>query len=126
MLCKWHCSTVKPAVNHFRNSLHCAATFRTRHCNLVNIRSVKFNCLCLFITGLFKKFLTTANRLHTSTVTLPDIQRCTPVTITADTPILNIFQPVAKTSLTDTFRYPVNCIIISNQIIFYSSHFDKP
>ena len=59
-------------------------------------------------------------------LTLPDIQRSTPVTITADSPVLNVFQPVAKTSFSDTFRNPVDGIVITDQVIFYRCHLDEP
>src|SRR5699024_8341349 len=61
-----------------------------------------------------------------STFTFPDIQRSSPVTVPADTPVLNVFQPVAETAFTDAFRNPVDRIIISDQVILYFCHADKP
>ena len=50
-----------------------------------------------------------------SAFTLPDVQWSSPVTVTADTPVLNVFKPVAETSFTDALRDPVDCIVISDQ-----------
>ena len=61
-----------------------------------------------------------------SALTLPNIQRSSPVTVTADTPVLNILQPVAKTSFTDAFRNPVDGVVIADQVIFDSCHLDEP
>ena len=61
-----------------------------------------------------------------STLTLPDIQWCSPVTVTADSPVLNVLDPVTETSFTDTFRNPVNCVIISDQIFANCCHLDEP
>ena len=61
-----------------------------------------------------------------SAFTFPDIQRSTPVTVTADAPVLYIFKPVSETSLTDTFRNPVDRVIISDQLILHICHLDEP
>ena len=61
-----------------------------------------------------------------SAFTLPNIQRCTPVTVTADSPVLNILKPVSETSFSNTFRNPVDRVVICDQVIFYSRHFDEP
>ena len=59
-------------------------------------------------------------------LTLPDIERSSPVTVTADAPILDILQPVAETSFTDALRNPVDCIIIADQILLHRRHLDEP
>ena len=61
-----------------------------------------------------------------SALALPDIQRCSPVTVSGNTPVLNVLQPVAETSLTDVFRNPIDGIIVADQIILYCCHFDEP
>ena len=61
-----------------------------------------------------------------SAFTLPDVQWCSPVTVTADTPVLNVFKPVAETSFTDALRDPVDCIVISDQVILNCCHLDEP
>ena len=55
-----------------------------------------------------------------------DIQWSSPVTVTADTPVLDIFKPVTKTSFTDAFRNPVDSIVICDQVIFNFCHLDEP
>ena len=59
-------------------------------------------------------------------LTLPDIQRSSPVTVSGNTPILYILQPITETAFSDTFRNPVNGVVIANQILFHSCHLDKP
>ena len=61
-----------------------------------------------------------------STFTFPDIERCTPVTVSADAPVLYIFQPVSKAALSDALRDPVDRIIIMDQVVFHLCHTDKP
>ena len=61
-----------------------------------------------------------------STFTLPDIQRSPPVTVTTDSPVLNIFQPITEASFSDTLRNPVDRIVVANQIVFDRSHLDEP
>ena len=57
---------------------------------------------------------------------LPDVQWCSPVTVTADSPVLDILKPVTETSLTNAFRNPVDGVIIADQILFNSCHLNKP
>ena len=61
-----------------------------------------------------------------SAFTLPDIQRSSPVTVTRDCPVLDVLQPVTKTSLTDGFRNPVNGIIVADEVISYRGLTDIP
>ena len=126
MLCKRHGAGVKPAVNHFRHTFHRLAAFRTGHCDFIDIRTMQFNIGRLRITAHFHQFLTASDSMLMATFTFPDIQRRTPVTVTADAPVLNIFQPVAETAFTDTFRNPVDRIVIADQIILHLCHFDEP
>ena len=73
MLCKRHCTGVKPAVQNFRNSLHNAATLRTLQSDLIDIRSMKFYGKSLIIAGQFFKLCTAAYTLSVTTFTFPDI-----------------------------------------------------
>ena len=57
---------------------------------------------------------------------LPNIQRSSPITVTADAPILYVLQPLAKTAPADGIWNPVNGIIVGNQLLLYSSHLDEP
>ena len=61
-----------------------------------------------------------------TTFTFPDVQRSSPVTVTGNTPVLNVLQPVAETSFSDTFRDPVDGVVVADQIIFDCCHLDEP
>ena len=61
-----------------------------------------------------------------TTFTFPDVQWCAPVSVTGDAPVLNIFQPVAKTAFTDGLWNPVDCIVVADKVFFNVCHFDKP
>ena len=61
-----------------------------------------------------------------STLALPDIQWCSPITVTAKSPVLNVCQPIAKTTLTDALRNPVDGVVVADQIILYCCHLDEP
>ena len=61
-----------------------------------------------------------------SALTLPDIQRSTPVTVPADTPVLYILKPVSETALADILRDPVDRIVIRDQVLLHIGHLDKP
>ena len=127
VLCEGHCTWIKPAVDNLRYPLHCLAALRTLALDLIDIRPVKLNCLCLGISGEFLKLLAGADSFLMSAVcTLPDIERCTPVTVSGNTPILNIFKPVAETAFTYACGDPVNSLIVCNQVIPYCCHLDKP
>ena len=126
MLCKRHSSGIKPAIQYFRYTVHILATLRTLDRHRINIWSVKFYLCCLWITGLFCQLSTASDALSVSARTLPDVKWSTPVTVTGNCPVLNVFQPVSETSGTDGFRNPVNSVVIADQIILYCSLFDVP
>ena len=48
----------------------------------------------------------------------PNVEGSTPITVTADTPILNMLKPFTKTALADRLRNPVYSIIIFNELYF--------
>ncbi len=56
----------------------------------------------------------------------PHIQRCAPVTVPADTPVLDIFQPVSETALADALRDPVDRMVVADQVLFHRCHLDEP
>ena len=64
--------------------------------------------------------------MHVSALALPDIQRCTPVAVTADAPVLNILDPVSETAFSDTLRNPVDRVIVRDQVVPYRCHLDEP
>ena len=59
-------------------------------------------------------------------ITLPDIKRCSPVSVTGDTPVLNVLKPVAKSSLTDLLRNPVDLFIVADKVILNLCNLDEP
>ena len=126
MLCKGHCAGVKPAVDYFGNTVHGAAALRALHCDLVDIRTMQLYSQRLFVAGFFKQLLTAADGFHMSAGALPYVQRSSPVTVSGNTPVLYVFQPVAETSFTDGFRNPVYSIVICNQFIADCRHADEP
>ena len=64
--------------------------------------------------------------MSVSALTLPYIKGSAPVSVSGNTPVLNIFQPVAETSRTYIFRYPVDGVVISDKPVSYVGHFDEP
>ena len=61
-----------------------------------------------------------------SALALPDIKRGAPVTVSGNPPVLDILQPVPEAALADGIRNPVNGIVVADQVILHSSHFDEP
>ena len=126
MLCKRHRTGVKPAVDYFRNSVHFLTALRTRNNYFINIRTMKLDFCILRIAGKSCKLFPGADRNLLAALTLPDIKRSSPVTVSGNRPVLKIFQPVAESSFSDGFGNPVDCIIIGNHVILNGCHFDIP
>src|SRR5699024_3037689 len=93
------------------------AAVRTFDSNCIDIRTVKLYRQRIGIAALFCQFGAAADGLLMAALTLPDIQGSTPVTVPGDGPVLDILQPVAKTSLADGFRDPVHRVIIADQVV---------
>ena len=125
VLGKWHRTRVEPAVDNLWNTMHFLTADRTLDRHFINIWAVQLDIIRAVVRH-FLQFRNAADGMLMSTLTLPDIQRSSPVTVTADTPVLNIFQPVAETALTDTFRDPVDSIIIRDQIVLNIRHLNEP
>ena len=128
MLCKRHCTGIKPAVNYFRYTMHGT-------CRISDISWSDASMYGRCSSMVFRHFhplsfqITpddAANRFHMSALAFPDIQRCSPVSVTADAPVLYILQPVAETAFSNAFRDPVDGIIVADQVILYCSHLDEP
>ena len=91
ILCKRHCSGIKPAVNNFRHTFHLLAAIRAGKCHTIDIWAVKFQFFCGCISGTLCQFFPASDTFLVSTAfTLPDIERSSPITVTGDRPILNI------------------------------------
>ena len=126
VLCEWHCSGIEPAVDNLWYTVHFFATVRAFKGNCINIRTMKFYLCILRISASLCKFCTASDALLMSTFTLPYRKWCSPVTVTGDTPVLDILKPVTETSFSDGIRDPVYSIVVADQVIFDCSHFDKP
>ena len=126
MLCKRHCSGIKPAVNYLRYTVHGLAAVRALHGDIINIWAVKLDGLRTLVTTLLVEILTASYGFHMAALALPDIQWCSPVTVSGNTPVLNVLKPVTETSLTDALRNPVDGVVVADQIIFYCCHLDEP
>ena len=126
MLCKWHCSGIEPAVDYFRYTMHFFSTIRTFECNCIDIRTMKFYFGIIWITASLREFCAASDTLLMTTLTLPYRKWCSPVTVTGNTPVLDILKPVTKTSFSDGLRNPVYGVIVADQVIFDCSHLDEP
>ncbi len=127
MLRERHGPGIKPAVDHLRYTPHGLTAVRTGDGDLVDIRSMQFHRLCRRIAGKLQQFLTGSHGLHVAAaLALPYVKRRAPVTVPGDTPVLDIFQPVAETPLADGLRNPVDRLVIAHQIVPHRRHLDKP
>ena len=125
VLCKRHCPAVKPAVDDFRHTVHFLSTMRTLDRHRVDEWTMQFDVIRTVVWHGFQLF-DTSDRMHMSAFTLPYVEWCSPVTVTADSPVLHILKPVSETSFSDAFRNPVDRIVISDQILFDFCHLDEP
>ena len=57
---------------------------------------------------------------------LPYIKRRTPITVSGNSPVLYILQPVAETALAYAFGNPVNGVVIAYKVFLYIGHLYKP
>ena len=126
VLCKWHCSGVEPAVDNFRYTVHGLSTIRAGEGHGIDIWTMEFYFCCLWITSTLCQFCTASDTFLVSALTFPDVEWCSPITVTGDRPVLNVFQPVAETSAADGFRDPVYGVIVADQIILYGCFLDIP
>ena len=127
MLCEGHCAGIEPAVDNLGHPLHLAAALGALDGDLVDIRSVKLDGRRRFVSAHLGKLFSAADRVHvTAGRALPDVERSSPVTVTRDAPVLNIFQPVAEASLTDALGDPVDGVVVADQIVLHRCHLDEP
>ena len=90
MLCERHCTGVEPTVDNFRYTNHLLATFRTVKKNFINIRTMEFYGLCLFVATHVVEVFTAAYAVLVTAFTFPDVKRSTPVTVSGNCPVLNV------------------------------------
>ena len=112
MLCEGHGTGIEPAVDNLRNTVHLLAALRAGDGHSIDERAVKLRC---HHPGSFHDIRVlqlmdtmASDGVLVAALALPDIQRSTPVTVTADAPVLNVLQPVAETAFTDALRNPVD------------------
>ena len=126
VLCKWHRARIKPTVDNFGHAVHLAAAVRAGKLNAVDERLVKLDIVRAICRHCLQFFLGTDRVLLAAVVADPYRKRCAPVTVTGQSPVLNILEPVAKTSFADALRDPVDLLIILYQFILDLSHADEP
>ena len=125
MLCEGHRTGIEPAVDHLWNTVHLFAAFRAFDGNGINIRAVKLNIIRAVIGHGFQ-LGDASDGMLMAALTLPDVQRSSPVTVTADAPVLYVLQPVAETAFTDALRNPVYGVVVADQVVLHSGHLDEP
>ena len=125
-LCEWHRTGVEPAVHDFRNSLHRLAAYRAGHGHVVHIWSVEFDAFINVLVSFCNEICSAADALQMSALASPDRDRSTPVSVSGDGPVLDLFQPVSEALLSDEFRIPVDGIVVRDQPIAKLRHGDVP
>ena len=106
--------------------MHRFSTFRALDGDIIDVWTMQFYGLRALVTAHLIQFFSASYRMLASTFTLPDVQRSSPVTVSGNTPVLNVFQPVAETSFTNALRNPVDGVVVADQIVFYRCHLDEP
>ncbi len=61
-----------------------------------------------------------------SVIALPDIERCSPVSVTGDSPVLDVLKPVTESALADRLRNPVDLLVVADKVILNLGDLDKP
>ena len=126
MLCKRHRSGVEPAVDYLRYAVHRLAALRTLHRHRIDVRAMQLDIIRT-VVGFLLEFGDAADRFTMAAlIALPDIERCAPVTVSADTPVLYILEPVAETAFAHALRDPVNRVVVADQVVLDSGHLDEP
>ena len=125
MLCEGHGTGIEPAVDHLRNTVHLFAAFRAFDGNGIDVRTVQLNIIRAVVGHGFQ-LCDASDGMLMAALTLPDVQRSSPVTVTADAPVLYVLQPVAKTAFSDALRNPVDGVVVADQVVLHSGHLDEP
>ena len=125
VLCERHGTGIEPAVDNFRYTVHLLAAARAGDGNGIDVGAMQLDIVRAVLRHALQLF-NASDRMLMAALALPDIQRSTPVTVTADTPILYVLQPVTETALADALRNPVDCVVVADQVVLHSSHLDEP
>ena len=125
MLCKRHGAGIEPAVNDLRHASHLAAAFRATNGHRVNKGAVQFD-IRRTVVGHGAQLFNAADSVLTTAGAFPDVQRRAPITVAADAPILHVLQPITEAAFADAFGYPVDGVVVADQVLAYGGHFNKP
>ncbi|SCH04461.1 Uncharacterised protein [uncultured Ruminococcus sp.] len=125
MLSERHGAGIEPAVNDLRHTLHLLAAHRAGDGHCIHIRAVQLNIIRTVGRHLLE-LRDAADRMAMPARALPDIERRTPIAVTADGPILHILKPIAKTALANALRHPMNRVVVADQVILDRCHFNIP
>ena len=124
-LCEGHRAGVEPTVDNLAYTLHLTATLITLDSNGVDEGTVKLNVVGTVVAHRLK-LLDRADRMLVTALTLPDVKRSTPISVTGETPVLNVGKPITETTLTDILGNPVYGVIILNKVVTHLGHLDEP
>ncbi|MBA7698068.1 hypothetical protein ES703_106742 [subsurface metagenome] len=123
-----HGSGIEPAVDYLGNPPHPGPAFLTIEGQLIDKGSVQIQRL--FEAGKARfilQFLHTAHALVMTTgLTAPDRQWRPPITLTGESPVNVILQPVAEAPVLDVLRVPVYLVVAGNQVVLYRRRADIP
>ena len=73
------------------------------------------------------QFLDRADTYHFRVILVhPDRQRCTPISVTRNTPITRILEPEVKSLLLHMIRYPVRLFVVLQKTLLDRRHSDVP
>ena len=117
---------VEPAVHYLRYTRHHLAALRTCEVDVVHIRSVQFDRLVDVFDSLFHEFLSASYALKMTAFASPDRDRCSPVSVSGDSPVFDVSKPVAESLVADIGRPPVDCIVVRYELVLELAHADVP
>ena len=122
---KRHRTRVEPAVDDLGHAVHFLTALLARERDCVDVRTMQFD-----IGGAVRLKLTQLRNRSDGVLVpagaFPDIERCTPVAIAADAPILHMLDPVAETTVANRLRNPVDRIVVCNKCVAHRRHADEP
>lgn len=64
--------------------------------------------------------------MSVTALAFPDVERSSPVAVTADAPILDVLYPVAEASLADALGDPVDGVVVADKVVPNCGHFYEP
>ena len=125
VLGKGHGAGVEPAVDDLGHTVHLLAAVGAGDGHLVHIGPVQLDVVGAILRHLLQ-LRDAADGVAVAALTLPDVQRGTPIAVAADGPVLDVLQPVAKAALADAFGVPLDGVVVGNQLLLHVGHLDVP